>query len=92
MNEPESLCLTFGEASRERGPVTCVARGLYRLGWSPFVAAAADVEVSLSEPNSDRTGVSVCRAARRSSLSENRSESLQLLRTHGSLAPQGGMP
>jgi len=45
MNEPESLCLIFGEGSRERGPVTCVGRGLYRLGWSPFVAAAEDTEV-----------------------------------------------
>src|SRR5215831_2651274 len=45
MNESESLCLTFREGSRERGPVTCVGPGLYRLGWTPMVAATENVEV-----------------------------------------------
>jgi hypothetical protein len=45
MNEPESLYLTF-EGSDEQGPVSCVDRGLYRLGWTPLAAAEdEDVEV-----------------------------------------------
>ena len=45
MTELESLCLTFGEGSREQGPVTCVAPGFYRLGWTPLSAGFEDVEV-----------------------------------------------
>jgi len=45
MNEPESLSLVFDEGSQEEGPVTCLSPGLYRLGWTPFVAAFEDIEV-----------------------------------------------
>ena len=45
MNETESLCLTFGEGSREEGPVSFVSHGCYRLGWTPIVAAFEDIEV-----------------------------------------------
>jgi hypothetical protein len=45
MNEPKSLCLTFGEGSREEGPVACVSPGCYRLGWTPLVAGFEDIEV-----------------------------------------------
>lgn len=47
MNEPESLDLTFGEGSLQRGPVTCVGRGLYRLGWTPLFATVDDEDVEV---------------------------------------------
>ena len=47
MNEPESLFLTFGGGSRQRGPVTCVGRGLYRLGWTPLFATVEDEDVEV---------------------------------------------
>jgi hypothetical protein len=50
----------FGEGSQEKGPVTCVSPGCYRLGWTPLVAAFEDIEVFQgdvieAEPTSEGT-------------------------------------
>ena len=47
MNEPESLDLTFEDGGRQRGPVTCVGLGLYRLGWTLLFATVEDEDLEV---------------------------------------------
>lgn len=45
MDDAQSLHLVFDGGSRERGPATCVAPNVYRLGWSPFAAVFEEIEL-----------------------------------------------